>query len=490
MTTRLLSYLGIVALALSLAACVLPGDLDHDGVGDKNDNCLVVKNPDQKDSDGDGQGDACDLLNDSDGDGVADERDNCPNVNNPDQRDSDGDGQGDACDALTDRDGDGIADENDNCLTVSNPDQRDRDGDGYGDACDFFNDSDGDEIADERDNCPSVENPAQRDSDGDGQGDACDASTALRSGGLLRAEVTDCSRRSAEFELDFFAVNQDSRLYSSLSADDFTIESFRLIYPPGELHVFTQTNVASMGQSAVGPFSAALLLDQSSSVATTDPNDARLGAAAAFMDNLSSGDEVALLAFAADGRLPFRPVTSYRDTDGNDFTTNPDQLDRYLQELADLEGGGRPLYDAVHTAVNLTKDSANNTNRAVVVFTDGRDNRSTAALDDVIELASEHGVALYPVALSNSANASALAEMAGKTGGSLSIAYDPRQLISYYGALGRVLAGAGEFYRTAWRLDLVGGTFDLCSSNYWIRTSVVVDTPDGTVYVPFRLNFD
>ena len=56
------------------------------------------------------------------------------------------------------------------------------------------------------------------------------------------------------------------------------------------------------------------------------------------------------------------------------------------------------------------------------MFTDGRDNRSTAALDDVIEFANEHGVALHPVALSNSADAPRLAKMAGKTGGSFSIA--------------------------------------------------------------------
>ena len=486
MTTRLLACLGIVTLALSLAACVPPGDLDHDGVDDKTDNCLVVKNPDQRDSDGDGQGDACDLLNDGDGDGVTDERDNCPNVKNPDQRDSDGDGQGDACDA--DRDGDGVADENDNCLTVGNPDQSDSDGDGYGDACDFFNDRDGDEIADESDNCPAVRNPDQRDSDGDGQGDACDASTALRSAGLLRAEVTECTSRSAEFTLDILAVDHDSQLYPSLSADLFTIEAFQLTYPPGELHVFTQTNNELVSPSSLGPYSAALLLDQSSSVATTDPNDARLAAAATFMDNLSPGDEVALLAFASGGRLPFRPVTSYRDTDGNDFTTDPDQFDRYLQDLADLEGGGKPLYDAVRIAVNLTKDSANNTNRVVVVFTDGRDSGSASTLDDVIDFATEHGVAIHPV-VSNSVDTPTLAEMASKTGGSLSVAYDPRQLISYYGALGRVIAGSGEFYRTTWRMTLVGGTFDLCSSDYWIRTAVVVDTPDGTVHVPFRLNF-
>jgi len=41
--------------------------------------------------------DACDALIDSDGDGVADATDNCPLVANPDQADTDHDGIGDAC---------------------------------------------------------------------------------------------------------------------------------------------------------------------------------------------------------------------------------------------------------------------------------------------------------------------------------------------------------------------------------------------------------
>ena len=68
------------------------------------DNCPLVSNPDQRDGDGDGFGDACD---------------NCPRVANPDQRDSDQDGVGDACD---------------NCA-LPNPDQLDADQDGIGDAC-------------------------------------------------------------------------------------------------------------------------------------------------------------------------------------------------------------------------------------------------------------------------------------------------------------------------------------------------------------------
>lgn len=74
---------------------------------------------------------------DSDGDGVADNTDNCPDISNPDQKDSDKDGFGDACDAdYQDDDKDGVINEVDNCKAKYNPDQKDSDGDGIGDSCD------------------------------------------------------------------------------------------------------------------------------------------------------------------------------------------------------------------------------------------------------------------------------------------------------------------------------------------------------------------
>jgi hypothetical protein len=72
-------------------------DTDGDGIDDSYDNCPTVANPDQKDTNNNGIGDACDP--DIDGDGVLNARDNCPYVYNPDQRDDDGDGIGDACDS-------------------------------------------------------------------------------------------------------------------------------------------------------------------------------------------------------------------------------------------------------------------------------------------------------------------------------------------------------------------------------------------------------
>ena len=97
-------------------------DYDGDSVGVTYDNCREVANPAQADTDGDTMGDACDPYpastdNDNDGstgpfqvtlpfdkdqdidlDKYLNSQDNCLSVANTDQKDSDGDGVGDACD--------------------------------------------------------------------------------------------------------------------------------------------------------------------------------------------------------------------------------------------------------------------------------------------------------------------------------------------------------------------------------------------------------
>lgn len=85
----------------------------------------------------DGAGNSCDA--DDDADGVDDGTDNCPLITNFDQADTDKDDAGNACD--TDDDGDDIADAADNCPLAPNPQQSDTDVDGIGDVCDAFDDS-------------------------------------------------------------------------------------------------------------------------------------------------------------------------------------------------------------------------------------------------------------------------------------------------------------------------------------------------------------
>lgn len=106
-------------------------DSDGDGIGDNDDNCVEVSNPSQDDLDGDGYGDACDPDIDNDGytndeeavvgsnpevadtdsDGLIDSVDNCPLVSNYDQKDSDVDGRGDVCDELEEGSGESLGEE-------------------------------------------------------------------------------------------------------------------------------------------------------------------------------------------------------------------------------------------------------------------------------------------------------------------------------------------------------------------------------------------
>jgi uncharacterized protein (TIGR03382 family) len=155
-------------------------DSDADGTNDGIDNCPTVANPDQRDFDSDGIGDACadNPPPDSDGDGHPDPYDNCPDTANPDQADTDDNGTGDACEPLQDADDDGTADDVDNCPDTANPDQEDTDNNGIGDACEPepepAEDTDEDGVVDDDDNCPTIFNPNQEDEDDDGIGDICD----------------------------------------------------------------------------------------------------------------------------------------------------------------------------------------------------------------------------------------------------------------------------------------------------------------------------
>jgi len=153
----------------STAGC---GDADTDGLCDDSDDCLLVPNPSQLDSDFDGYGNACDP--DTNNDGFVGSRDLASLVaglasshGQPAYRavlDSDGDGAvGDpewellgrrlgeapgpsglacaggvpcaACDG-PDSDGDAVCDALDDCTATPNPSQLDSDLDGYGNACD------------------------------------------------------------------------------------------------------------------------------------------------------------------------------------------------------------------------------------------------------------------------------------------------------------------------------------------------------------------
>ncbi|MEM7244043.1 MAG: sialate O-acetylesterase [Acidobacteriota bacterium] len=180
----------------NLAPCI--PDFDLDGIGDPDDNCPMVANADQANSDTDSFGDACDNCptvdnedqQNLDFDTLGSACDNCPTFSNEDQQNSDADTHGDACDNCPALDNDDQADDDvdgtgeacDNCPGLANPTQDDPDVDGLGSACDICpddadplqEDTDGDGTGEACDNCPGLANPMQEDPDADDVGTACD----------------------------------------------------------------------------------------------------------------------------------------------------------------------------------------------------------------------------------------------------------------------------------------------------------------------------
>ncbi|MCK5923500.1 MAG: thrombospondin type 3 repeat-containing protein, partial [Methylococcales bacterium] len=135
-------------------------DFDHDNIGDNTDNCPAIANSTQANLDGDDLGDVCDPDKDGDGtpdtsdvfpsdpeewldtdrDRIGDNADNCPLVPNKTQINTDSDNQGNACD--DDDDNDGMTDRWEylhgfNPLSDEIRDEGDFDGDGYSDADEF-----------------------------------------------------------------------------------------------------------------------------------------------------------------------------------------------------------------------------------------------------------------------------------------------------------------------------------------------------------------
>jgi len=141
-------------------------DSDSDGVGDNFDNCTLVSNPEQRDSDSDGYGNICDP--DINNDGFVDEVDrklfdDLRNSQNSVSPHADFDGDTYVWDSdlrifeskylqrpgpsyifpETDGDSDGIIANLDNCPTIPNTDQADADNDGVGNPCDYDVNNDG-----------------------------------------------------------------------------------------------------------------------------------------------------------------------------------------------------------------------------------------------------------------------------------------------------------------------------------------------------------
>ena len=133
-------------------------------------------------------------------------------------------------------------------------------------------------------------------------------------------------------------------------------------------------------ESVNSALSVVLVLDQSSSMALKLRN-AR-AAALEFLAALKPGDRAAVLTFASNV-VGFTP-----------FSTDRTAARKALE--AARVSGETALYDAAAVALRKLRETSGR--RAVVLFTDGEDNRSRTSIDQVVDLARATEASVFSVA--------------------------------------------------------------------------------------------
>jgi len=186
-------------------------------------------------------------------------------------------------------------------------------------------------------------------------------------------------------------VKQGKRYVTHLNASDFIVLDHG---QPVALESFARRVVS---------LRVALVVDVSESM--TETLAPVRAATLRFVEQLASGDEVAVFAFNSQLR-ELVPAT-----------VDHERAKASLRGLS--AGGGTAVYDAVIGVVDAT--SSPHHRNVVVLFSDGRDERSSATLDETIAHAEQAGALVYGLgahgpALDRDARR-ALEQLADRTGG-------------------------------------------------------------------------
>ncbi|MEK6303180.1 MAG: VWA domain-containing protein [Acidobacteriota bacterium] len=181
---------------------------------------------------------------------------------------------------------------------------------------------------------------------------------------------------STLINLPLLVSDRSGRYIPQLTKNDFLL-----------LEDGVRQQVASFGSEEV-PFTVALLLDVSPSVADNIPNIQ--DAAIAFVRQLRAHDRVMVVSF--DKRAQFL----------TDFTSDRRMLESAIRSIS--TGSGTSVYDAVYETVAQRLRSVEG-RKALILFSDGEDTTSRrATYDDAVNIVTESDVLVYGLRYPGSGN--------------------------------------------------------------------------------------
>ena len=149
---------------------------------------------------------------------------------------------------------------------------------------------------------------------------------------------------------------------------------------------------------------AALAFDCSASMSTQEIKDVQ-AAIEGFTNRLLSEDYVAILKFAQDIQIV------------QGLTNDKRVLAHAVEVPYKLETQGTALYDTILRAMHELDSAKKDSNKIVLVITDGTDNASDENEHDVVRYAKECGIAVYMVGLGQDVDTDKLNQIAKLTNG-------------------------------------------------------------------------
>lgn len=172
---------------------------------------------------------------------------------------------------------------------------------------------------------------------------------------------------------------------------------------PAGLTASTQTTRTRSPQAGQG-LAAALNLDSSGSMGSNDPQMLRKEAARQFIDQLASGDPVAVFDFGAGDTSPFEDTRLL-----SDFTTDHAQAKQAVDQVK--ASGGTPMYASIVEVLDFFDKAfaAGSRNRALLVLGDGKPS-SKSSLDEACKAAKRTGIPINTVGFGPAADSSPKAD--------------------------------------------------------------------------------
>ena len=185
------------------------------------------------------------------------------------------------------------------------------------------------------------------------------------------------------------------------------------------------------GSGEIGPLTTLLVIDISGSMNDGGKLTAAKVAAQAYIEQMRPGDQAGLLTFNTD--------VTYRQA----ITTDREALSQAIKGLD--ASSDTAMFDALDQAVKELQDVPGR--KAIIVLTDGLDNRSKYTADEAIQAIGAGGLSISTIGLGDPAklginsglDEATLQSLASRAGGIYGYANDPEALRGLYERYGRAL---------------------------------------------------